>query len=102
MENLIEIVAWVLRLVPMTLLFFVPAMIGTVIWRERDAGYRLQALLWFAVGFVFLTLVHIIFAINSATQVAATMGLSVIQFLAALVLARLTVYGLSDPPASLE
>jgi len=96
MEDLVDVVVVVLRLVPMTLAFFVPALIGTVIWRERDAGYRAQALLWFAVGFGLLTVVYIVFTSTSAPQVATTLGLSVVQILAALVLARLTVYKLAD------
>jgi uncharacterized membrane protein len=80
----------------MILAFYIPALIGTVIWRERDAGYRVQALLWFAVGFGLLTVVYIIFTSTTAPQVAATLGLSVVQILAALVLARLTVYKLAD------
>ena len=91
-----DVVVVLLRLVPMILAFFVPAMIGTVIWRERDAGYRVQALLWFAVGFGLLTLVYIVFTSTSAPQVATTLGLAVVQILAALVLARLTVYKLAD------
>ena len=96
MENVLDVVVVVLRLVPMTLAFFVPALIGTVIWRERDAGYRVQALLWFAVGFGLLTVVYIVFTSTTAPQVATTLGLSVVQILAALVLARLTVYKLAD------
>ena len=96
MEDFLDVLIVVLRLVPMTLLFFIPALIGTVIWRERDAGYRLQAFLWFAVGFALLIVVHVVFTSTSAPQVAATVGLSVIEILAALVLARLTVYKLSD------
>ena len=91
-----DVVVVVLRLVPMTLAFFVPAMIGTVIWREKDAGHRVQALLWFAVGFGLLTVVYIVFTSTSAPQVATTLGLAVVQILAALVLARLTVYKLAD------
>ena len=91
-----DVVVVVLRLVPMTLAFFVPAMIGTVIWRERDAGHRVQALLWFAVGFGLLTVVYVVFTSTSAPQVATTLGLSVVQILAALILARLTVYKLAD------
>jgi uncharacterized membrane protein len=96
MEDLLDVVVVVLRLVPMILAFYIPALIGTVIWRERDAGYRVQALLWFAVGFGLLTVVYIIFTSTTAPQVAATLGLSVVQILAALVLARLTVYKLAD------
>ncbi len=96
MEDVVDVVVVLLRLVPMTLAFFVPALIGTVIWRERDAGHRVQALLWFAVGFGLLTVVYIVFTSTTAPQVATTLGLSVVQILAALVLARLTVYKLAD------
>jgi hypothetical protein len=96
MEDLLDIVVVILRLVPMILAFYIPALIGTVIWRERDAGYRVQALLWSAVGFGLLTIVYIVFTSTTAPQVAATLGLSVVQILAALVLARLTVYKLAD------
>ncbi|HZF58880.1 MAG TPA: hypothetical protein VEZ19_10435 [Rubrobacter sp.] len=96
MEDALDVVVVVLRLVPMILAFYIPALIGTVIWRERDAGYRVQALLWFAVGFGLLTVVYIIFTSTTAPQVATTLGLSVVQILAALVLARLTVYKLAD------
>ncbi len=85
-----------LRLVPMILAFFIPALIGTVIWRERDAGYRVQAFLWFTVGFALMTLLYIVLTSSSAPQVAATLGLSVVQITAALVLARLTVYKFAD------
>ncbi len=91
-----DVVVVILRLVPMILAFYIPALIGTVIWRERNAGYRVQALLWFAVGFGLLTVVYIIFTSTTAPQVATTLGLSVVQILAALVLARLTVYKLAD------
>jgi uncharacterized membrane protein len=92
----VDVVVVILRLVPMILAFYIPALIGTVIWRERDAGYRVQALLWFAVGFGLLTVVYVIFTSTTAPQVATTLGLSVVQILAALVLARLTVYKLAD------
>jgi uncharacterized membrane protein len=95
-EDVLDVVVVILRLVPMILAFFVPAMIGTVIWRERDAGYRVQALLWFAVGFGLLTVVYVVFTSTTAPQVATTLGLSVVQILAALILARLTVYKLAD------
>ena len=96
MEDVVDVVVVILRLVPMILAFYIPALIGTVIWRERDAGYRVQALLWFAVGFGLLTVVYIVFTSTTAPQIATTLGLSVVQILAALVLARLTVYKLAD------
>ncbi|HKH11205.1 MAG TPA: hypothetical protein VKA73_08675 [Rubrobacter sp.] len=96
MGDVLDIVVFLLRLVPMILAFYIPAMIGTVIWREGDSGYMVQAFLWFAVGFGFVTFLHVIFTSSSAPQVATTLGLSVVQIAAALVLARLTVYKLAD------
>jgi len=95
-EDVLDIVVVLLKLVPMILAFYIPAMIGTVIWREGDAGYRVQSFLWFAVGFGLVTLLHVVFTSSSAPQVATTLGLSVVQIAAALVLARLTVYRLAD------
>ena len=96
MEGFLDIVVVLLRLVPMILAFFVPALIGTVIWRERDAGYGVQAFLWFTVGFGLLTFLYIVFTSSTAPQVAATLGLSIVQITAALVLARLMVDRLAD------
>ena len=96
MENLLDVLVVVLRLVPMVLAFFIPALIGTVVWRERDAGYRVQAFLWFIVGFGLVTFLYVVFTSSSAPQVATTLGLSVVQIAAALILARLTVYKLAD------
>ncbi len=96
MEGLLDIVVVLLRLVPMILAFFIPALIGTVIWRERDAGYRVQAFLWFTVGFGLLTFLYVVFTSSTPPQIAATLGLSVVQITAALVLARLTVDRLAD------
>jgi hypothetical protein len=95
-EDVLDIVVVLLKLVPMILAFYIPAMIGTVIWREGDAGYKVQAFLWFVVGFGLVTLLHVVFTSSSAPQVATTLGLSVVQIAAALALARLTVYRLAD------
>jgi hypothetical protein len=94
--GVLDIVVFLLRLVPMILAFYIPALIGTVIWRERDAGYRVQAFLWFFVGFGLVTFLYVLFTSSSVPQVATTLGLSVVQIAAALVLARLTVYRLAD------
>ncbi len=85
-----------LRLVPMILAFYVPALIGTAIWSEGGPGHKVQAGLWFAVGFTFIGFLYVIFTSSSAAQVLLTLGLSVVQISAALVLARLTVYRLAD------
>ncbi len=96
MEDLLNIGVVLLQLVPMILAFYVPALIGTVIWRERGPGYKVQAGLWFVVGFGFIVFLYVIFTSSSAPQVALTLGLSVVQIAAALILARLTVYKIAD------
>ncbi len=97
MEGLLDIGVVLLRLVPMILAFYVPALIGTVIWKERGPGYKLQAGLWFAGGFGLIIFLYVVvFASSSTPQVAATLGLSLVQIAAALTLARITAYKLAD------
>ena len=96
MEILLDIGVAVLSLVPMILAFYIPALVGTVIWKERGPGYKVQAGLWFVAGFGLVLFLYVVFTSSSAPQVAATLGLSVVQIAAALVLARLTVYKLAD------
>ena len=96
MEVLLKVGVEVLRLVPLILAFYIPALLGVVIWRERGEGYRAKALLMFALGFGAIIAVQLLFRSVSAAQVAATIGLSLIQIAAALALAALTVYKLAD------
>ena len=86
----------VLRLVPLILALYIPALLGVAIWRERGEGYRAKALLTFALGFGAVVAVQLVFRSVSAAQVAATIGLSLVQIAAALALAALTVYKLAD------
>jgi hypothetical protein len=95
-ETLLKLGVEVLRLVPTILAFYVPALLGVVIWKERGEGYRAKAFLMFALGFGAIIAVQILFRSVSAVQVAATIGLSVVQIAAALALAALTVYKLAD------
>jgi hypothetical protein len=95
-EGLLDIVVVVLRLVPLILAFYIPALIGTVIWSERGDGYKVKAIAWFVLGFGVVTYLHVLFTSTTASQVAATIGLSVIEIAAALALAVLTVYKLAD------
>jgi hypothetical protein len=95
-EDVLDIAVVLLRLVPMILAFYIPALIGTVIWRERGPGYKVQSGLWFVVGFGLVVFLYVIFTSSSTPQVATTLGLSVVQIAAALILARLTVYKLAD------
>lgn len=96
MEILLKIGVEVLRLVPLILLFYIPALLGVVIWRERGEGYRAKAFLVFALGFGFIIAVQLLLLSASAAQVATTMGLTLVQVAAALALAALTVYKLAD------
>jgi hypothetical protein len=95
-EILLKIGVEVLRLVPLILLFYIPALLGVVIWRERGEGYRAKSFLVFALGFGAIISVQLLLRSASAAQVAASMGLSLVQVAAALALAALTVYKLAD------
>jgi hypothetical protein len=95
-EVLLKVGVEVLRLVPLILAFYIPALLGVVIWRERGEGYRAKALLMFALGFGAIIAVQLLFRGVSAALVAATIGLSLVQIAAALTLAALTVYKLAD------
>ena len=96
MEDLLDNGVALLRLVPLILAFFFPALIGTVIWSERGEGYRIKALLWFGIGFGSIVAMHVVFTGASGIKAAAILGLSLVQILAALALAALTVYKLAD------
>jgi hypothetical protein len=95
-EILLKIGVEVLRVVPLILAFYIPALLGMAIWRERGEGYRAKATLAFVLGFGAIIAVQLLFRSASAAQMAATIGLSLVQVAAALVLAALTVYKLAD------
>ncbi len=86
----------VLRLVPLILALYIPALVGVALWRERGEGYWVKAILTFALGFGAIIVVQLLFRSVSAVQIATTIGISVVQIAAALVLAALTVYKLAD------
>jgi hypothetical protein len=95
-EILVKIAIEVLRLIPMILAFYIPALLGVAIWREKGEAYQIKAAVMFVVGFGALTAVHVMLRSVSALQVAGVIGLSLVQILAAMVLAALTVYKLAD------
>jgi len=96
METILEIVVGILRLIPLILAFYIPALFGMVTWSERGQGYRIKALLWFVIGFGTIVAVHILLRSVSAGQVAEVLGLSLIEIAIALYLAALTVNRLAD------
>ena len=93
METMLDIGVGILRLMPLILAFYVPALLGTATWSEGD---RTKAILWFAIGFGAIVAVQVLFSSVSAIQVAGIIGLSLVQIAAALCLAALTVYKLAD------
>lgn len=96
MDAFINIAVEVLRLVPLILAFYIPALMGVAILSERGEAYGLKAGLVFAIGFGGIIAVQLLLRSSSALQVAATLGLSLLQIAVALVLAALTVYKLAD------
>jgi hypothetical protein len=95
-ETLLKLGIEVLRLVPLILAFYIPALLGVAIWKERGEGYRAKAFLTFALGFGAIVALQLLLRSVSVVQVVATMGLSLVQISAALALAALTVYKLAD------
>ena len=96
METFIGFGVEVLRLVPLTLAFYVPALVGVVLIRERREGYKVKAALLFLVGFGGLVTLQLLIRSVSALQVTQTLVLSLVQIAAALIFAVLTVYKLAD------
>ena len=96
MDALLNIGVGALRLVPLILLMYIPALLGMATWSERGAGYRIKAILWFVIGFGAIVAVHVLFRSVSAVQIAEVIGLSLVQIAVALCLASLTVRRLAD------
>jgi hypothetical protein len=93
METMLDIGVGILRLVPLVLAFYIPALLGMATWSEGD---RAKAILWFAIGCGAIVAVQVLFSSGSAVQMAGVVGLSLVQIAAALCLAALTVYKLAD------
>ena len=96
MDTFIGVGIEVLRLVPLILAFYVPALLGMAILKERGESYRVKAALVFLVGFGGIVALQLLARSASALQVAGTIGLSLVQIALALLLAALTVYKLAD------
>lgn len=96
LEDFLRLGIDILRLVPLTLVFFVPALLGIAIVRERGEDYRVKAGLMFGLGFGLILAVHLILRSVSVVQILETVGVSILQMAVALGLAFLTVYKLAD------
>ncbi len=96
MNALINIGVEVLRLVPLVIVFYIPALMGVAIWRERGESYKTKAALLFVLGFGGIVFIHLVFRGTSMLQSVGVIGISLVQIAAALALAALTVYKLAD------
>ena len=85
-----------MRLVPLILAFYIPALLGMAILKERGESYRVKATLVFLAGFGGIVALQLLARSASTLQVAGTIGLSLVQIALALLLAALTVYKLAD------
>ncbi|HLL40622.1 MAG TPA: hypothetical protein VK357_13280 [Rubrobacteraceae bacterium] len=96
MDTMIGFGIEVLRLVPLILAFYVPALIGMAILKERGESYRVKATLVFLAGFGGIVALQLLARSASTLQVLGTVGLSLVQIALALLFAGLTVYKLAD------
>ncbi len=85
-----------LRLVPLVLIFYVPALLAVATWSERGEGYKAKAAMWIALSCTLVVLVQLLIRDASLPQIAAMFGISIAQFAVALLLAVFTVYKLAD------
>ncbi len=96
MDTFIGFGVEVLRLVPLILALYVPALMGVVLLKERGEGYKVKAALVFLIGCGGIVALQLLVRSASALQVAQTVGISLVQIAAALFFAALTVYKLAD------
>ena len=96
MDALIGFGVEVLRLVPLILAFYVPALMGVALLKERGEGHKVKAGLVFAVGFGGIVAAQLLLRSASTPQVAQTIALSLLEIAVALFFAALTVYKLAD------
>lgn len=96
METFIGFAVEVLRLIPLTLAFYVPALMGLVLVKERGKSYRFKAALVFVIGFGGIVATQLLLRSASVLQAAQIITISVVQIAAALLLAALTAYKLAD------
>lgn len=96
MDTVISAGIEILRLVPAILVFFIPALLGMALLKERGENYKTKAILVFLVGFGGIIGSQILIRSVSTLQVLATIGVSLAQVAVALLIAAFTVYKLAD------
>lgn len=96
METFLGFTVEALRLIPLILAFYIPALMGMVLIRERGEGYRVKAALVFLAGFGGIVALQLLLRSVSTLQAVETIGLSLVQVAVALLCAAFTVYKLAD------
>ena len=96
MDTFIGFVVEVLRLVPLILAFYVPALMGLVLLKERGESFRIKAGLVFVIGFGGIVAAQLLLRSVSALQAGQIVTISLVQIAVALLFAALTVYKLAD------
>ena len=85
-----------MRIVPLILAFYLPALMGIAVLKEHGESYKIKAALIFVAGFGGIVAMQLLVRSASALQVAQTVGISLVQIAFALLLAARTVYKLAD------
>ena len=96
METFLGFTVEALRLIPLILAFYIPALLGMALIRERGEGYRVKAALVFLAGFGGIVALQLLLRSVSTLQAVETIGLSLVQVAVALLCAAFTVYKLAD------
>ena len=96
MDTLLALAVEILRLVPLILAFFIPALLRMALFKERSEGYKTKAILVFLIGFGSIIGVQLLIRNVSTLQVLTTLGVSLTQAAIALLIAAFTVYKLAD------
>jgi hypothetical protein len=96
METFLGFTVEALRLIPLILAFYIPALMGMALIRERGKGYRVKAALVFLAGFGGIVALQLLLRSVSTLQAVETIGLSLVQVAVALLCAAFTVYKLAD------
>lgn len=95
-EQLLGLGVEILRLIPLILALYFPALMGLVLLKERGESHRAKAAAVFVLGFGVILSIHVVFTSVSALQVTGVLALALVQIAVALALAFVTVYRLAD------
>ncbi len=96
MDTIIGAAVDILRHVPAILAFFIPALLGMALLKERGESYKTKAIVVFLVGFGSIIGMQVLIRSISTFQVLATIGVSLTQVAVALLIAAFIVYKLAD------